>query len=906
MNYCYIQHGSSKFGYIGATHVRLDAFKIPYRTIIFCLMSGAYVATAEANQQIEKHPQAVVTTANLSEKSSLQQEVVPTSQLRVVQLQTIVVKAEAQPGLDAISQQALTRFAPISAGDLLKGQASVQLGDSRNGGALDVNIRGVQGQNRVAVTVDGAQQSLEVYRGYSGSQNRSYIDPLLISSIEIEKGPSAKAGGAIGGTVAMQSLGVQDILRDGKNAGVRLTGTLGNNGRKPVRQPTQNDPNIALKVETSKHQGDLSSAQSRSGSIAAAWQNEKIDFVAAYAERVQGNYFAGQQGRDRYRLFDQNGKEQDSVAKIYAAGEEVLNSSSNTQSLLLKSVVRPADAHRIQLSYMNFRSQFGDVMPSDIIRSSLANLNQYPLSSNRINHFASQYQYRPAQNDWIDLDMSLWMNHAKTNQLSASFFSPTSQLFRKDRAWSPQQNNRYGLELSNKIKLNNRWGDFVLTLGGAAQYERLKPQSTVLISQNDQHENKMMRDAERKQYHLSMKLDYHPTDALHLWSGLNFSQNQIRDHNRSARPIRENREVRQIEVNDEKSAHSGYMYWFPDKNGEYTAATDPRLNNGLVFKDSNNPLKGVSFSALSQDATTTAYDPERLDLITGFKLTQQPEQKFDGIAPHFGVDYKISDTTHLYSQYTAQNRLPSLFETSLGTHQVMPGQQLKPETAQNWEVGMQFDDQQGLMAKLNYFNNKIDHFITRYYDPSKMGLMTFSNMDHFKSSGIELQSKYDQGDFFAEVSATRYLKIESCDAAFAKHLRETASSYQKTENTPNCTHGGFMGSYLNAQNPPRFSTNLTLGTRLLDQRLVLGGRYTYSAAAMNTLNKPWQTGATTPQMKYQSVGIIDLFADYKINQHAALNFSLQNLANRYYLDPLALSYMPAPGRTISLGFKLFL
>ena len=902
MNYCYMQYGVAKFRYIGSRHTTFGTFKIPYRAILFCLMSGSYPSIAQANHAPESHPQTALRKENLP----TQPVIAPIQQMGIVQLQTIVVKAEQQQGLDYVSRQALARFAPISAGDLLKGQASVQLGDSRNGGALDVNIRGIQGQNRVAVTVDGAQQSLEVYRGYSGSQNRSYIDPLLISSIEIEKGPSAKAGGAIGGTVAMQSLGVEDILADGKNAGLRLTGTLGNNGRKPVRQPTQNDPNIALNVATSKHQGDFSSSQSRSGSIAAAWQREKIDFVAAYVERVQGNYFAGQRGRERYRSFDQKGKEQNSVAKIYAAGEEVLNSSSNTQSLLLKSVIRLSDDHRIQLSYINFRSQFGDVMPSDIIRSSLANINQYPLSSNRINSFASQYQYTPAQHAWIDLDVGLWMSNAKTNQLSASFFSPTSQLFRKDRAWSPQQNNRYGLELSNKTKLNSAWGDFVLTLGAAAQYERLKPQADVVISLDDQRQNKMMRDAERKQYSLAIKLDYSPTDALHLWGGLNLSQNQLRDHNRRSSPIRENREVRQIEVNDEKSGQSGYMYWFPDNKGEYTAATDPRLNNGTVFQDSNNPFKGVSFNTLSKDATTTEYDPERLDLITGFKLTQQPEQKFDGLAPHFGVDYKLSDTTQIYSKYTAQNRLPSLAETSLGTHQVMPGRQLKPETAQSWEAGIQFDDQQGLMAKLNYFNNKIDHFITRYYDPSKMGLMTFSNMDHFNSSGIELQSKYDQGGFFAEVSATRYLKIESCDATFARHLRETASSYQPTKNTPDCTQGGFMGSYLNAQNPPRFSTNLTLGTRLLDQRLVFGGRYTYSAAPMHTLNKPWQTGATTPQMKYESVGVIDLFADYKINQYAALNFSLQNLANRYYLDPLALSYMPAPGRSISLGFKLFL
>ncbi|MEX6226621.1 hypothetical protein AB6F55_18440 [Providencia hangzhouensis] len=41
----------------------------------------------------------------------------------------------------------------------------VYTGDARNSGALDPNVRGIQGQERVPVTVDGTEQSLTVYRG---------------------------------------------------------------------------------------------------------------------------------------------------------------------------------------------------------------------------------------------------------------------------------------------------------------------------------------------------------------------------------------------------------------------------------------------------------------------------------------------------------------------------------------------------------------------------------------------------------------------------------------------------------------------------------------------------------------------------------------------------------------------
>ncbi|VFT54328.1 putative extracellular heme-binding protein [Pseudomonas aeruginosa] len=82
---------------------------------------------------------------------------------------------------------------------------------------------------------------------------------------------------------------------------------------------------------------------------------------------------------------------------------------------------------------------------------------------------------------------------------------------------------------------------------------------------------------------------------------------------------------------------------------------------------------------------------------------------------------------------------------------------------------------------------------------------------------------------FADLSATYYLKTETCDAAFAARLRAGANRYQRTENTPNCTPGSFMGSYTNTQNPPRLATNLTAGLRFFDQALTLGGRMTYTS-----------------------------------------------------------------------------
>lgn len=74
-----------------------------------------------------------------------------------------------------ISGETINRFRGSSPADILKGVPGVQTGDARNGGALDVNIRGIQGQSRVPVTIDGSQQAIDAYRGYSGMQQRSFF-----------------------------------------------------------------------------------------------------------------------------------------------------------------------------------------------------------------------------------------------------------------------------------------------------------------------------------------------------------------------------------------------------------------------------------------------------------------------------------------------------------------------------------------------------------------------------------------------------------------------------------------------------------------------------------------------------------------------------------------------------------
>ena len=115
--------------------------------------------------------------------------------------------------------------------------------------------------------------------------------------------------------------------------------------------------------------------------------------------------------------------------------------------------------------------------------------------------------------------------------------------------------------------------------------------------------------------------------------------------------------------------------------------------------------------------------------------------------------------------------------------------------------------------------------------------------------------------------------------------------------------GGFGSSYAAAQNPPKYAYSLGLGTRLLDKKLTLGGRLTYNHSPIARMDQPWHKVVTTYQKYYEKSKVVDAYASYNISKNSAVNLNITNLTNQYYLDALTQSYMPAPGRAVSIGFE---
>ncbi len=412
----------------------------------------------------------------------------------------------------------IERYQGVSPADLFKSAIGVYSGEARNGGALDPNIRGIQGQGRIPVTVDGTEQAITVYRGYSGASNRNYIDSNLISSIYIEKGPSLnpniKTG--IGGGVAIKTLDIRDIVPIGESFGINFKGDISNNatGYKDIytnmieeyryypKFYQQNAYIIDPALEITPKKSKIENFQDYSFRLGVGFEKEKFNLLFAYAIREKGNYFAGKRNVEEYSKVDEqllnsvyimDGKRHFEpylpfIAHIYRPGNEVPNTSNRNRSFLVKGTLFPQQTHRFSINYRYTDLLFGDIMPSRLswVRYQENLVNQWPLANITQQAGTLTYQYKP-EDKKTDLLLRLWGNLTlgHTNTRGGKPREPKMVDFRASRntRWDPsidtgfldtaslyQDNNRYCVDFSSLFKLSPQ---FSISFSGQYQLEKL-------------------------------------------------------------------------------------------------------------------------------------------------------------------------------------------------------------------------------------------------------------------------------------------------------------------------------------------------------------------------------------------------------------------------------------------------
>ena len=303
------------------------------------------------------------------------------------------------PGSRAyISSEQINRVPPATAGDMFKSTSGVIVGGNRNGAAIDVNIRGMQGMNRVAVLVDGTQQSDSSARGYGGHNSRVFVDPELIAGIEIEKGPSTGplGAGAAGGVVNMRTLDAHDLVQPGNSVGVRLKAGFGTNSIDPPPVNSLTPRGAGENDENFGHGNYMRST-------ALGMLTEHFELTVAQSHRENGNYFAGRKGTNGATPAMPNGY------SPYLPGGEVFNTAQNSDAFLVKSKIK-VEEHSLELGYIRMENTYGEEYPdwSNSQNPWLTFLIQYEPNDVETKTYTSKYRWNPADNELINFKLNAW------------------------------------------------------------------------------------------------------------------------------------------------------------------------------------------------------------------------------------------------------------------------------------------------------------------------------------------------------------------------------------------------------------------------------------------------------------------------------------------------------------------
>jgi hemoglobin/transferrin/lactoferrin receptor protein len=268
-------------------------------------------------------------------------------------------------------------------------------------------------------------------------------------------------------------------------------------------------------------------------------------------------------------------------------------------------------------------------------------------------------------------------------------------------------------------------------------------------------------------------------------------------------------------------------------------------------------------------------------------VNPKPSRNEGGFSPSVGVTVEPFAGTQIYANYSNALRFPSLFETA-AAFTVIPNPDLGPERNSSWEVGANFQ-KSGIftesdtgMLKLGYFNWDVKDYIsrqTRVFDGGTTGLW-LSNIDRAKFSGLELSGRYENGGFTADLSANYYLNVEYCGV------------------TDVCANASLPGDFAGNHIPPEYSIDLTVSQKLFEDRLTLGGRVSHVGPRAAGFGPAiYGAAQVIAPIVWKPYTLVDVFAEYKINDNYTAAFRVENLTDQYYVDPLGLVNQPGPGRT---------
>ncbi len=282
------------------------------------------------------------------------------------------IKAFEYPGMvSVIGREGIQTRQPSTPDDILKFVPNVEFtGGPRRTGETP-SIRGFSGPD-VIVMFDGARQNFG-----SAHDGRFFIDPSLLKSVEVLRGPASSlyGSGGTGGIIEFRTMGAADFLAPGETVGATISG-----GYQTVNR-------------------------------------ERLGTLTGYARPVDGLDFVGSVTK------------RDSGSIELGDGNELTNTDDNIIAGFAKAGFKFADHHLIEGLFISFNNDAEEpnngqgAGESDSVDKDI-----------RSNTFRAAYSYNNSADNLFDLDLVTYYTDFQADELRLDVLGvgPIGELLKRD------------------------------------------------------------------------------------------------------------------------------------------------------------------------------------------------------------------------------------------------------------------------------------------------------------------------------------------------------------------------------------------------------------------------------------------------------------------------------------------
>uniref|UniRef100_Q07LU9 TonB-dependent heme/hemoglobin receptor family protein n=1 Tax=Rhodopseudomonas palustris (strain BisA53) TaxID=316055 RepID=Q07LU9_RHOP5 len=287
---------------------------------------------------------------------------------------------DALAPVSVVTMEQIQGIQPNRLADVFRAVPGVSFQDRGDDPSTAINIRGLQDFGRVAVVVDGARQNYQ--RSGHNAQGSFFLDPELIGSIDVVRGPTANiyGSGAIGGVASFRTKDINDVLRPGERWGVDLNGSVGSNNGRGL------------------------------GSVFGGVRvDPTVDVFGGAVYRTQGNYKDGD-------------------------GTEIGNTGNEVAAGLFKLTVRPADGHEVKFGgvFQDYQYSVGQLNRGPVLTAAQRALYQGSsvYESDAKNYTGTlSWKYSKPDDALFDFNISLYGNRTDNDQTKTYHYSTSGSAY---------------------------------------------------------------------------------------------------------------------------------------------------------------------------------------------------------------------------------------------------------------------------------------------------------------------------------------------------------------------------------------------------------------------------------------------------------------------------------------------